>query len=88
MSALAFAPDGMVVYSAGEDQELTAWSLRTREKVFHSPLGDVPGLLTLSRDGKVMICSGSRYHVEVDAVRGTQISKGPPSSVPTKFSSD
>jgi len=80
VTALAFAPDAKVVYSAGEDKELSAWSLTTGQKLYHTPLDDVPGLMTVTPQGKGVICTGPKYLVEVDAATGRLATKGSPGS--------
>jgi WD40 repeat protein len=76
VTALAFAPDGKVLFSSGEDQVLTAWSLPRGSQLFRTPLGAVPSSVEVSPDGKAVTCKGARFVVEVDAVSGKQISKG------------
>jgi hypothetical protein len=78
VTALAFTADGQVVFSAGEDKELRAWSVPLRQEVYRTSLGDVPGLLTLSPQGKGVICTGGKYLIEVEAASGKIVVQGPP----------
>jgi hypothetical protein len=72
--AVAFAPDGKVVYFSGQDRELTAWSLATKERLYHVSLGAVAGSVTVSDDGKVVTCKGIGFVVKVEAAGGKRLS--------------
>jgi WD40 repeat protein len=76
VTALAFAPDGKVLFSTGADKNLTAWSASTGQQIFRVGLGDVPTKLAVSVDGKTVNCTGATFFVEVDASSGKLIRKG------------